>query len=355
MFVLALGCTTGAADPDAGRIDAGVDARTGTDGGPLCGCTSGAHGDRIFLLSDDAELWSYDPLTNAFELVVGPACATTDTPYSMAIDPRGRAHILFAETRRILTIDVNALAECADSGYLPTERDFGLFGMAFLQRGSCATLFAHSYSGEGPFSEGPGLGRLGVIDGQPPRIRLLATVDYDGGELAGTGDGRLFAFAGVRPAKLIEYDPDDGTVIETHPLDGVSKTNASAFAFFAGDIFLFTEAPPAECESCFDRECPDTYATCQGEATCAEHLACAIERGRVSDACGGGVGEPMLSCLSECGSACLVPATARVSRVTRVDWDESDGAGRALDVVVPSAPIRIVGAGTSPCVPTVPF
>jgi hypothetical protein len=46
---------------------------------------------------------------------------------------------------------------------------------------------------------------------------------------------------------------------------------------------------------------------------------------------------------------------ARVSQVSRLDWDQSDGAGRTLVVELPEAPIRIVGAGTSPCVPTAPF
>lgn len=351
----ALGCTTNHVRPDAGRADAGEDAPVGADGGPLCGCTPGAHGSRIFVLSDDAELWSFDPLTLAFELVVGPVCATTDRPFSMAVDPRGLAWIQYSGTRRLLTIDVNDLRACEDSGYLPTNPDFPLFGMAFLQDGECARLYAHSYDGEGFFEEGAGIGRLGVVEGDPPRLSTLAPIDYDGGELSGTGDGRLFAFTGVGPAKLVEYDPEDGSVVSVHPLEGFSKTNASAFAFFGGDIYLFTEALPTECESCFEAECASDWAACREDAACQEQIACAIERGDVSDDCGGGAGAPMLACLEGCSTACLVSSRARVSQVTRVDWDESDGPGRALTVEVAEAPIRIVGAGTSPCVPTVPF
>lgn len=350
-----LGCTTGHVRPDASEPDAAGDAASGADGGPLCGCTPGAHGSRIFVLSDDAELWSFDPLARTFELVVGPVCATTDRPFSMAVDPRGRAWIQYSGTRRLLTIDVNDLRACEDSGYLPTNPDFPLFGMAFLQAGGCARLYAHSYDGEGFFEEGAGIGRLGVVDGDPPRLSTLAPIDYDGGELSGTGDGRLFAFTGVGPAKLVEYDPADGSVIAAHPLEGFSKTNASAFAFFGGDIYLFTEALPTECEGCFEAECAGAWAACRDDSTCREQIACAIERGDVSDDCGGGAGAAMLTCLERCSAACLVSSRARVSQVTRVDWDESDGAGRALSVEVPEAPIRVVGAGTSPCVPTVPF
>jgi hypothetical protein len=351
--LLVIGCTTGGAidagsdDPDTGRTN---------DAGPSCGCAPGLHDSRIFVLSDEGALWTYEPLARTFEHVVGPVCASADNTFSMAVDPSGRAWIQYVETRRLLTIDVNALAACEDSGYLPTAPEFPLFGMTFLQGADgCARLFAHSYDGDGPFSEGEDLGYLGVIEGEPPRMRALSSIDYDGGELAGTGDGRLFAFTGVNPAKLVEYDPSDGSVIEIEELEGFSKTNASAAAFFGGDLYLFTEALPGECITCFERECPAVYEACLDDAVCSEQVGCAIERGRASDDCGGGAGPEMLECLGTCSSDCLTSGRARVSQVTRLDWDESDGAGRALVVEVSEAPIRIVGAGTSPCVPTVPF
>ena len=46
-----------------------------------------------------------------------------------------------------------------------------------------------------------------------PTREILAMVDYDGGEIDGTGDGRLFAFAGTEPAKLIEFDRETGEVM----------------------------------------------------------------------------------------------------------------------------------------------
>jgi hypothetical protein len=351
-FAIALAaCTTG----EIPALDAGPDTAAPPDAGPLCGCRSGLHASRIFLLSDDAELWTFDPVSGVFDFFVGPVCATSETPYSMAVDPAGRAWILYAETRRILDIDVNALAACEDSGYLPTLREFPLFGMSFLRRDDCARLYALSYNGEGPFAEGEDLGVLGVMEGDPPRMRALAPTDYNGGELAGSGDGRLFAFAGVMPAKLVEYDPDDGSVIEIFPLEGFSKTNASAFAFFGGDIYFFTEALPEGCVSCLETACATEYSSCRADELCSEQIACAIERGRITDACGSMAGEEMVSCLTGCGDPCLARPSARVSQVTRLDWDRSDGPERALTVEVSHAPMRVVGAGTSPCVPVIPF
>jgi hypothetical protein len=364
-LLLAIGCTTGHMIPDDAAADASArdaSADSGRDAGrdsgvPLtCDCAPGLHNARIFVLSDEAELYSYDPLDHSFEYVLGPVCATSEHAYSMAVDRAGRAWIQYAETRRILTIDVNALAACEDSEYLPTAPEFPLFGMAFVRgEDGCSELYAHSYDGEGAFSEGTDLGYLGRVSGDPPRMSVLAPIDFDGGELAGTGDGRLFAFAGVNPAKLVEYDADDGSVIEIHPLDGFSKTNASAVAFFAGDFYLFTEALPENCLACLQASCPVAYAECREDVVCDAELSCAVERGEPTDDCGGGLPNEMYECLNGCGNACFVSPGNRLSQVTRLDWDESDGTGRALTIEVEQAPIRIVGAGTSPCVPTLPF
>jgi hypothetical protein len=345
--VVVVGCTTGRETPDAAPR---------ADVNSACACTEGPHGARIFVLSDEGGLWSYDPIADAYELVVDPVCATTESPYSMAVDAHGVAWILYSDTRRIQNFDIVHPGACTDSGYLPTDAQFPLFGMGFARLADgCSSLFAHSYSGDGAFSEGPASGALGVIEGDPLRMRTLSAIDYDGGELSGTGDGHLFSFAGVSPAKLVQYDPVTGAVVETVMLRGLSKTNASAFAFYGGDFYFFTEALPQECGTCFQANCGTAYGMCTADPACNDQLRCAIERGRVTDECGGGVGTEMLNCLGTCSSDCLTPARARVSQVTRLDWDRSDGPDRSLTVIRTDSPIRVVGAGTSPCVPTVPF
>lgn len=363
--VLLVACTTSTRLDAAVAMDAGDAADAGVDAGPpvivdagppdpLCGCTPGDHNARIYVLSQDAELYAFDPETLELELIVGPVCASGGSPYSMAVDPGGRAWVLFSDSRRMQTIDVNDLGACEDSGYLPTEPELPLFGMGFLQRDDgCAELYGMSYSGDGAFSEGPDLGVLARIAGDPPRAMILSATDYDGGELTGTGDGRLFAFTGNDPAKLVEYDPDDGSVVEILPLDGFSKTNASAFAFFGGDLWLFTESLGEGCNECFDASCATAWADCQADETCREAVDCAIEQGDVTDDCGGLAGPDMLMCLDTCSDQCLVSLRARVSQVTRIDWDRSDGPDRARTLEVPRLPIRVVGAGTSPCVPLI--
>ncbi|MBI4914640.1 MAG: hypothetical protein HY825_02240 [Acidobacteria bacterium] len=328
------------------------------DASAVCACSPGLHNDRIFVVSDDGELWNYEPAANAFALVASMICGGGVQPFSMAVDERGTAWILDVTSRRIYTLDVNEPGGCVDSGYRPGSV-FGLFGMAFTGDGpgnACTHLYAFSYSGSGPFREGPGLGALGVLDPDTMELRRLGPLDFDGGELAGTRSGRLFGFGGALPAKVLDLDKSDATVLDMLSLDGFAQTSAAAFAFFGGDAYLFTEAPPAGCEACFDTSCPGVWDSCRADPVCSTQLDCALETGDVTDECGGGMSAEALDCLARsCGEACLLSPRARVSRVTRLDHDASDSPDRDLVVLVPEAPIRVVGAGTSPCVPEVPL
>lgn len=338
-------------------LDAGADAEIDA-GGAVCGCRPGPHASHVYVLGDDGALYAFDPRAGTFDFVIGPVCASLPSPYSMAVDPAGRLWILEADSRRIQRFDLLAPGPCDDPGYLPTNAEFPLFGMGFSTPSAdadCAQLFVHSYSGSGPFREGTELGAVGVIDGAPLGVRRLGPSAFDGAEVTGTGDGRVFLFGGTSPAKLVEIDRTTGAPRDVFPLDGLPRTNASAFAFFGGDFYLFTEALPDGCGACLETECGAAWTSCAAEAACAAEVDCAIAAGRVTDACGGGAGAEVLACLGTCGSACLTSSAARVSQVTLLDWDRTDGTERTLRRLDVEVPIRVVGAGTSPCVPTTPF
>lgn len=337
---------------DAGT-DAGTDAAAPEDAAAPCACLPGPHQDNIYVLSDGGEVWTFDPASGAFDFVVGPVCRGA-TPFSMAVDTRGRAFINLVDSLDVVVLDLLDPGACDAASYVRTNPDFGLFGMSFASASAtdyCSDLYVMTYSGDGAFSEGPELGRLGRID-SAGELSVLAPVDFDGGELTGTGDGRLFAFAGDNPVKLVEYDKETGLLLQTLPLDGVRKTGASAVAFFAGDIFIFTEAVPAECENCMALECGEALGACRDDAVCDEQLECVLASTRFTDECGGGLSAEMMDCLPRC-DACLMPPRTRMSRVIRYDLDMSDGGG--FTVLEDVAPIRVVGAASSPCVPVGPI
>ena len=346
----------GAAPGGAGAAGGETTLTVGGSGGAgECACMPGPHNELIYVLSDEAEIWGYDPVANELSYQATVLCSG-NLPFSMSVDHLGQAWVLMASSGLVFTVDPAVAGDCAVSPYTPHQANFDLFGMAFageLGGPSCPPLFVHSYSGAGPFSEGLNAGQLARVDPDSGELSVLGSIHYDGGELAGTADGRLFAFAGVNPAKLVEYDRDSAAVLSTTPLVGLSKTNASAFAFFAGDIYFFTEAVPVGCLDCLSTTCEATLLACHADAACAEQLACAIEQGGVSDDCGGLMPQPMVDCLvGTCGGACLVPSSVKVSQITHLDFDQSDGGG--MITVYDQAPIRIVGAGSSVCVPQVP-
>jgi hypothetical protein len=339
----------------SGGMGGGATVTTGTGGSASCQCEPGPHNDLIYTVSDDEEIWSFDPSDNSFSFVRNLLCTGAEQPFSMAVDHRGQAWVLSASTNLIFTLDLNASDGCDVSPYTPYQTNFDLFGMAFSRsdNDSCAPLYVHSFSGQGTFSEGPAAGSLAVIDPVSGVLTNLSTIDYDGGELAGSGDGRLFAFAGVSPAKLIEYDKSSGQTLSTLPLNGVSKTNASAFAFFAGDIYFFTEALPTDCMPCLTQNCNTELQACLMDPVCNDHLNCAIESSNISDDCGGAMPQPLQNCIAgPCLTDCFVPPQVRVSQVTRLDLDNNDGGG--LQIVVQEGPIRVVGAADSVCVPPTP-
>ncbi|MBC8071840.1 MAG: hypothetical protein IAG13_26170 [Deltaproteobacteria bacterium] len=207
----------------------------------LCGCAEGT--DVIYVLSDAAELWSFDPDNLEFELVGGFACDGMSSTFSMGVDRNAIAWVMF-QGSDIYNIDINSPDACVDPGYTPGQLGFDLFGMAFVsesQDNPCDQLYAQSFTGSFG-SEGPGIGALGTLDPDDLTMTELGPTDFDGGELTGTGDGRLFMFAGADPAKLVELDKSDASVISIFELETLELTNAFAFSFFAGDFYFFTEA-----------------------------------------------------------------------------------------------------------------
>jgi hypothetical protein len=243
--------------------------------------------DLIYVLSDDAELWSFDPSNNQFALVGALNCGNSSLfgTFSMSVSRAGIAWVMFQDDK-LYKIDVNQQPlTCVDSGWTPTS-GFELFGMGFVSNSlvdPCEKLYMHDWSGFGGFSEGANVGTLGAMEPSDLSVEVLGSINYDGGELTGTGDGRLFAFAGANPAKLVEYDKSDASVIQTTNLTGLNLTNAFAFAHYDGDFFFFTES--------------DSNTT--------------------------------------------------ISKVTYYDPDNPG----VFSTVVPTAPIRIVGAGVSTCAP----
>lgn len=285
------------------KFDLGIDTTTSTTGPPDAMCPCAPKLDLIYVLSDSRELWTYDPVANSFALVGPLGCPTADQTFSMGVGRDGYAWIQTTRTNDFVNyigdlflLDVNNPANCTDPGYTPGANGWVHFGMAFVSESAsdpCDRLYGQHWNGQaGLWSEGPGVGKLGVLDPIALQMNTIGATNYNGAELTGTGDGRLYAFGGVPSAKLIQFDKQTAQVVETVPFNNFPLTNAFAFAFWGGDFYFFTLADP---------------------------------NGQIGN-----------------------------SKVTKLDYDDSDNSGKALTTVNANAPIRIVGAGVSTCAPIEP-
>lgn len=272
----------------------GSEATTGVD--ETCPCAPKL--DLIYVLSDERELWTYDPEQNVFAMVGALGCPTSDGTFSMGVGRDGKAWIQTTTSQGqgnvgdLFVLDVNDPANCSDPGYTPGANGWQQFGMGFVSNSMadpCDRLYGQHWDGSpGGFSEGPNFGKLGVFDPMALQVTTIGATDYNGAELTGTGDGRLYAFGGSPSAKLIQFDKTSAQVLETVPFADFPLTSAFAFAFWGGDFYFFTE-------------------------------------GKFPN-----------------------------SKVTKLDYDNSDGGGKALTTVNDAAPILIVGAGVSTCAPVLP-
>lgn len=257
---------------------------------PACPCAPGT--DRVLVLSSLGVLWTYDPATAAFEELGSFDCPVfSSSSFSLALDHQARALVEYRATGDIFRVDLATLA-CEDPGYEPPASEPRRFGLAFVATSkaeSCEALLGWSFDGS-DWSEGDGVGSLVRFDPQTLARSPIASVHYNGGEMAGTGDGRAFVFAGVAPAQLLRVDLEDGEVEAAMALPGVELTSAFAMAFWGGDVHVFTES-----EADSDR-----------------------------------------------------------SRVLRVELPEQDDDSPIVTVDVASAPILVVGAATSTCAPLTP-
>jgi hypothetical protein len=283
------GTSTG---PDAtGTSEAGET----TEGATVCECPDieVPLDDGIFLFSTAAELWKFKPEFNSFTKIGDVACPGLFSTFSLAVDRQGFAWVQYfgGELRKI---PVSNPAACENPGFVANQAGVGNFGMAFVSNSAgdpCDRIYGNTYSGLGGYTEGPDVGDVVKIDPDTLQLTKFGKSNFDGAEVTGTGDGRMFVFGGANPSKLVQFDKATGAKLLTFPLNGLEINNgAFAFAFFAGDFYFFTSAD-------FDG----------------------------------------------------------LTEVTHLDFDDSDGDGmKQLTKVVDAAPITVVGAGVSTCAPFLP-
>jgi hypothetical protein len=198
----------------------------------------------IYVVTTDNELYSFNPPDGAFKFISKIACpAGNDTPFSMAVDRKGVAYVLFTD-QRIYRVST-ATGACIGTSFQPNQQGFGNFGMGYATNevGPIETLFVAGTRDQNQ-TVSPGLARIDPTTFALTKVGNFVP-DIARAELTGTGDGRLFAFytKGIDngpPSYIGEINTTTAQVVAETPFPTVDQGNGWAFAFWGGDFYMFT-------------------------------------------------------------------------------------------------------------------
>lgn len=248
-LLLAFGCGAG---KDASGSDplGGNDSGTGfhLDGGSDGGFSGDALDDgsaanpcpddlkAIYVVSESNDFVRFDPATLSLTTIGRLNCPTGggfSTPFSMAVDRKGYAWVLFNDGH-LFHVSVKD-ASCTSTAYVPGQSGYQTFGMAYVSDApgsSSETLYVAGYLGQG----------IAKID--TTSLKLSVVGNYGGaspgaGELTGTGEARMFAFFNQTPASVAEIDPKTSNILGQKPT-AVTVGSGWAFAHWGGSFWLFT-------------------------------------------------------------------------------------------------------------------
>jgi hypothetical protein len=227
--------TSEASPPGA---DAG-DAGSFGDGAATSNCAPEAK--LVYVVTEERELYSFDPTGNRFNLVGGVDCANGSYANSMAIDRAGNAWINYGDGS--LWKVSTKTPGCTATGYVPNQQGVGLFGMGFSAKAPGSNdeqLFICDLSGGG----------LGFIDLSTMTLErfgpFTGSLAGRDAELTGTGDARLFGFFAGSPlgdagsASVALLDPNAVAATHQWMLPAIDTGSDWAFSFWGGDFYLYT-------------------------------------------------------------------------------------------------------------------
>jgi hypothetical protein len=191
---------------------------------------------RIYVISESADLLSFNPVTSSFKLIGTIVCPNTASfPNSMAVARSGVAYVAFwdGSLYRVRT----TTASCESTPFVANQNGFLQFGMGFARNDPAAgeTLYVGSQEESS---------RLGWIDTKTFALTVVGPFapPVTTPELTGTGAGQLFAFETIdaNDSAIVQVDRATAAVVAESVLSGLQRGNAWAFAYWGEDFYTFT-------------------------------------------------------------------------------------------------------------------
>jgi hypothetical protein len=233
------GAPVDAAEAASPQPEASSEASLVGDGATNSNCVPEAS--LIYVVTEERELYSFDPVKNSFNLISGVDCAGGSYANSMAVDRSANAWINYGDGSlwKVSTTSPGCIA----TGFKPNQQGVGLFGMGFSAKtpgGNDEELFICDLSGGG----------LGYIDLATMTLQrfgpFAGTLVNRAAELTGTGDARLFGFFAGSPlgdagsASVAQIDANTEAAVQQWMLPTVDTGSDWAFSFWGGDFYLYT-------------------------------------------------------------------------------------------------------------------
>jgi hypothetical protein len=212
----------------------------------------------IYLVDSDNSLFSFDPILlnagqNAFVEIGSLNCPagaplggfpSPSSPFSMSVDRQGIAWVLYT-SGQLFQVNI-ANANCQATNFVVGQQGFEHFGMGFVADASGSDQETLYIAG-GP-AERLDIGDLASIDTNTLQVTPLGALPNDPAnspELTGSGNGDLFGFYPgdiFIQSQIAQLNKTNGVHLTTNNFDAAASGTliAWAFAFFAGDFYLFT-------------------------------------------------------------------------------------------------------------------
>jgi hypothetical protein len=111
--------TLGGGGPDGSSPLLG-DGASGVDAGGNGNCPQSTQS--VYTLAADDSLYSFDPPSLTFTLIGVLHCPGFASPYSMAVDRKGQAWVLYSDGN-VYTVDTSNAA-CATTSFVPNQNGF---------------------------------------------------------------------------------------------------------------------------------------------------------------------------------------------------------------------------------------
>jgi hypothetical protein len=211
------------------------------------GCPSGTQ--LIYVVDDDYRLLSFAAKDDAHTFTeIGkincpagaPYQGSRATPFSMSVDRKARAWVLFTSGEIFWVNTKNA--QCVATSYQAGQQGFELFGMGFVADdvgSQQETLYVY---GGAASTVGGGNGKLGEVKESTLSLTPIGPIvgASKGPELTGTGNAKLFGFFPGTNKFVAEIDKSSGALKQQWPITQLSgNVSAWAFAHWGGRFYIF--------------------------------------------------------------------------------------------------------------------